>query len=667
MEKIYEDAYVKAEGDLLTVGNSLIERSWRIKDAFLYNVSMVDRKSGTEWITAESGIPSPFPGGFSSIRLLGQTITADVANDVCIEEKFLLIRVSNKYDKGSISFNIKVYPGAAGISTFLSIEGLSAGSDGEKTSDESAVGIEGLSSKAEKFVCDLQEYFVLPYMHHRLTQVTLCDNTDVYDNLVQESSFLLTNFPRAELRGNLFRYENRLTGNGLVFLKEAPLPHARPVKADCDLEIKQGGHFYFKGLGSGDSVKSYPLTTLVYSGGEGGFVGSLQKYQRCFRHYEPERDEVIWHSIWGDRNRDGRVCEEFYRKEFAKNKELGIDHLYFIDGWQKGASSNSVKPGGVWENQWASEDYWDCNKERFPNGLTGLVADAKAAGFKVGMWYNPDKTDDYANWRKDLELVLRRAKELGISNVKFDGVVFTSKKGEENLLGLMREVVERSNGEVAVEIDISAGVRTGYYSAMSYGFLFLENRYTDWRRYYPYTTLRNLWQLSKYVDPRRLRIEFLNGERNSHLYPDDPLAPAHYEADYLFATAMFANPMAWFESTGLSDEFAGSLRGIIGVYKRHRSAIHSCVIYPIGEEPDGFSWSGFQAHNEGDSSGFVVVFRDNSPCGRGEFRLNGVSGDCVFELLHGECEDYAYDSASNSFCVKIETVRNFAFFRYMKH
>ena len=367
----------------------------------------------------------------------------------------------------------------------------------------------------------------------------------------------------------------------------------------------------------------------------------------------------------GGRNRDGRVCEEFYKKELAKNKELGIDHLYFIDGWQKGASSNSVKVGGVWENQWAREDYWDCNKERFPNGLGGLVKEAKEAGFKVGMWYNPDKTGDYGNWRKDVDLVIARAKELGITNVKFDGVVFSTKEGEANLLRIMREVVERTNGDVSIEIDISAGIRTGYYSAMSYGFLFLENRYTDWLRYYPYTTLRNLWQLSKYVDPRRLRIEFLNGERNAHLYPDDPLAPAHYKADYLFATAMFANPMAWFESTGLSDEFAGSLRGIIGVYKRHRAAIHSCVIYPIGEEPDGFSWSGFQAHNKVDSSGFIVVFRDNSPVAKSSFKLNMPVGDYRFEVLAGESGEQSHDASERSFTVDIGKLRRFAFFRYM--
>lgn len=54
-------------------------------------------------------------------------------------------------------------------------------------------------------------------------------------------------------------------------------------------------------------------------------------------------------------------------------------------------------------------------------------------------------------------------------------------------------------------VDETAGRRGGYHYLNEYGNLFLENRYTDWTNYYPYTTLRNLWMLSKYVPAEKFQ------------------------------------------------------------------------------------------------------------------------------------------------------------------
>jgi alpha-galactosidase len=35
----------------------------------------------------------------------------------------------------------------------------------------------------------------------------------------------------------------------------------------------------------------------------------------------------------------------------------------------------------------------------------------------------------------------------------------------------------------------------------------------------------------------------------------DPLAPARYRPDYLFATVMFASPLGWFEVQHLPDAY----------------------------------------------------------------------------------------------------------------
>jgi hypothetical protein len=142
-----------------------------------------------------------------------------------------------------------------------------------------------------------------------------------------------------------------------------------------------------------------------------------------------------------------------------------------------------------------------------------------------------------------------------------------------------------------------------------YGNIFLENRYTDWQNYYPYWTLRNLWHLAKYVPAEKIQIEFLNKWRNTDKYGKDIFAPANYSFDYLFAITMAAQPLAWLEADKLPAEAFG-LRKTIEAYKTIQHDFHSGTILPIGNEPDGRSWTGFQSlkHN----AGYLLIFRENN-------------------------------------------------------
>jgi hypothetical protein len=70
-----------------------------------------------------------------------------------------------------------------------------------------------------------------------------------------------------------------------------------------------------------------------------------------------------------------------------------------------------------------------------------------------------------------------------------------------------------------------------------------------------------------------------------------------------------AQPLAWFEATGLPNE-ALKLSPILNKYKSIQSDLHSGVILPIGEEPDGVSWTGFQSIKNND--GYFLVFREKN-------------------------------------------------------
>src|SRR5690606_8331329 len=160
---------------------------------------------------------------------------------------------------------------------------------------------------------------------------------------------------------------------------------------------------------------------------------------------------------------------------------------------------------------------------------------------------------------------------------------------------------------------------------------------TDFASYYPHFTLRNLWMLSKYIAPQRLQIEFLNKWRNMDKYPKgDLFARECYSFEYLFAITMPAQPLAWLEARNLPQETFNTAE-LIKTYKEYWKEWHSGQIFPIGEEPSGISWTGFQSVLKEKSSGYVLVFREMTPRNNSSFELSQLpAGKYYFELIAGE-------------------------------
>lgn len=234
----------------------------------------------------------------------------------------------------------------------------------------------------------------------------------------------------------------------------------------------------------------------------------------------------------------------------------------------------------------------------------------KQLGIEIGLWFNPSVQHDFADWEKDAATIVGLWKEYGIRMFKIDGLTVASKKGEENLRKMFDRVLQDTRNAVMFNLDATASRRGGYHFMNEYGNVFLENRYTDWGNYYPYQTLRNLWQLSRYVPTERLQIEFLNNRRNPGKYPDDRFAPANYSFEYLFATTMAGQPLAWMEARNLADEDL-KIGETVRKYRKIQHDFHKGIILPVGEEPSGTSWTGFQSilnHKEG----YLLVYREDN-------------------------------------------------------
>ena len=157
-----------------------------------------------------------------------------------------------------------------------------------------------------------------------------------------------------------------------------------------------------------------------------------------------------------------------------------------------------------------------------------------------------------------------------------------------------------------------------------------------WQNYYPYWTLRNLWMLSKYVPAEKLQIEFLNKWRNTDKYKGEVFAPENYSFEYLFATTLAGQPLAWMEGTNLPEE-AFTLREHTEAYKKFQHDMHSGTILPIGDEPSGRSWTGFQSLKK--DRGYLIVYRENHPEGTTEVETwlpEGVTVRCIPLMGHGK-------------------------------
>ena len=627
-------------GGELVIRNTHIEGRWQVMNGVLRATSLRDLKTGIEWLAESSSTPA-HGGRGAGKRDQPLVFSAKRSSSSAIEQQSLVVELSAQA-AAKTGYRFRIFPGANGIS----VQRIGAAQQGDglaqpiSIAKPSGIEVDAKSAIGNSAVAaDTLEELNLTPQQLKLTQVNFFDQTDAHNELVSERAWLLHPSESLRLQGNLFTLENPLTGNGLIFLKEAPLPHARPGKSDADVEYHAKQYrIALLGRGPGPSGSGYRFTTLTYSGGRTGVTRALQDYQRRIRPYVPGRDGMFLSNTWGDRSRDARIQDAFLRQEVEAAARLGVDVVQIDDGWQQGRTSNSAQKGGVWNGFWASDPgFWNVNRQRFPAGLSPVIDLARRKGMGFGLWFSPDSSNEFSNWERDAERLLELHRTAGVNYFKIDGVKAITELGEERLQMLFNRVLSKSGGRVVIDLDVTAETRPGYFGAMSVGPIFVENRYTDFHSYWPHQTLRNLWELAQYVDPLRLRMEFLNNTRNTHLYAGDPLAPAAYSPACLFATTMMANPLGWFEVSNLPRQFFDQVAPLVAAWKRERAAMQAGHIFPIGAAPDGFAWTGFASVSDNNREGYVLVFRERNTAAAWSLESPVfASGEYKLELLAGE-------------------------------
>lgn len=586
-----ESCYATMTGDTLRVGNSFIERSLVWTGGGLKTVSLDNRTTGTRFVNI-SGKPD-FAVTENDPAATGMTFTVDSVAATPI--RGVRLEACVEYTQGGLQvrrvYAVEPTSPAISVTTYLRGE-CPAGAD-----------------------CILDQ-LNFQGKHWHMRAVEFRDVTDDNNNLVFETDVI--SYKKQKLSGNLlFVSDATGGGEGYFFLKESPCGAMQIGYPGYDFEVTYG-RVRVKGAGfcpediRGDGwTRCYSCVTGVSGTSELSALTALRRYRKAQRTHLPDRDEMIMMNTWGDRGQDVKVTESFCLNELELGARLGITHFQIDDGWQNGRSPASKFKVGSFDNIWKVDDYWIPDPEKYPDGLGAVMERAAELGIKVGLWFNPCNTDELADWEKDADAILSMYRQYGIRYFKIDGLQIPTRKAEENLSRLFAKVQAETCDEVVINLDVTNGRRVGYFFMGDYGNIFLENRYTDWGNYYPYRTLRNLWSLSRYVPAENLQIEFLNNSRNADKYPEgDIFAPANYDFGYLFAITMAAQPLAWFEASGLPEEAFG-IAPLVSSYKEMMADLHSGVILPIGREPDGVSWTGFQSIC-GDDSGYIIVYREYS-------------------------------------------------------
>lgn len=617
----------RLEGDRLVLTTGRVTREFRWNGGHVAATLLRDEDAKREWRLAGDAPELVLPGVEAERGEGGRLTVARVAEDG-IEPEHLLATITTRVGPVSVARVCKLFRRSPAIGCTVTLAGAPAAAFARgQASGTGMIEDDAGGARGDAFVTDR---LALPGRHWRADAVRFFTATDHNDTLVERASILLYREDKGAVGNVLFLRETRQPG-GVFVVKHAPAASDQLGWSGRDFLMRTGdvrvaGSGFAASDAMAGSVEAYGVAVGVADADETAMRLALRDHMATVRRYIPARDSMLMSNTWGDRSRDSRMTEAFLLAEIDAAATLGLTHVQLDDGWQAGLSRNSANRSGQRWEDWSAED-WRPHPARFPRGLEPLVARAKARGVRLGLWFNPSQVGDYAAWARDADILIGYWRDHGIASVKIDGVNVPSYAARRNLEAMFERIRRATGGQLVINMDVTAGRRPGYFDTTRYGNIFLENRYTDWANYYPHRSLRNLWMLAAYVPPQGLQLEFLNVARNPAQYAKgDPLAPVAVGQRASFAATWAAQPLAWMELTGLSSRAAEELRDAIGTYREIKDRLHRDAILPVGAEPSGAAWTGFQSVSSDRCSGYLIIYRQPLAVLEGTIKLLEVGG-----------------------------------------
>lgn len=340
--------------------------------------------------------------------------------------------------------------------------------------------------------------------------------------------------------------------------------------------------------------------TLLFHGGEDELEMAVKQFDRLRFPVDKTRDIYIQANTWGsDRGKEASK-EENVLIELESQKSLGIDVQQIDDGWQSGKSlpfdSQLLKDGEEETKKWMVRNDW------YPEGWSNVVAKSKETGVKLGLWGAAQPiTLDALKWNYD---------QAGFNTYKLDFADLTTHQKMDDLMTKVRSFIKYTNHKVRVNWDLTENApRYGYYWAKEYGCVYLENRkpkVPENAVYIPSLVLRDIWQLSKYTNVNRFQTTIQNIEMVNRELSDAYL----YNHQYSVAIGLVGTPLFFQETHLYSKQAKDQIRPLLAKYKDHREALYDMFVFPLGDEPNDESWTGFQWVKSNAKDGYLMIFRE---------------------------------------------------------
>ena len=681
-----KDALITYKNGLLTLENSLIKRDILLSGNLFATSELVNKKTGKKWVCMSDNdmqaVNCPaltfahddkFICQFKSSPKVGLHIEDSAA----WEQPSLIAEVKIKQNDIELTRCYQIYPDAPVIVSWSVLSNYeSTFPEEQKTFDPKARRVDVRKIKNN----DIHDAIYTHEKHLKLRNIKYTACTDYNDNLVnEEERYSFSSEIPWYLDGNLLFAESLVDGEGMFFLKESPTLAEQPDLSGADFTYhfntgligQIGWGFTTDDFREGmRDICSWRTVIGVYDNTPDADAEAVKSYLKSHCNPKPDRDWTITCNQWGDREMGKCFSEDFLHREIDACAEIGITSYMLDAGWETG---NCLEVDKLFNDgsspMYDHGFYWNVDKKVFPHGLKPIIEYAKSKGVELSLWFNPDSTDENKNAPKDMEVLNNLHSDYGVRIFKIDGVWNLTRKSFERNKKMLETLVKQSDGEITYHLDITNGMRWGYFTAHHLGQMFVENRYSHFGSYLPYRTHKNLWQLSKYLMPQKLLFEFLNnseetGERYKAYYPeDDPYTAEKYSIDYCLATVLFGAPLAWFEPSKLNNEQVNKLKPLVAKYKEIKNDIFAGDIYPIGEKPSGSSITGFQSHNSQDCSGLVCVYREVTERSSAAMRLARIPSDkkLQFELIYG---NGSVASEGNVYQFTLPERRSYALFKY---
>lgn len=629
--KKFEDVYIDYNNDELTIGNSYFERRWDISPNGPISKKFANKLTEVVWEDYNPIVDWQLPDGSEPQNGLLFGINSEIVEEDGFTSSCLRVGVQWTFkDKNiMVRWDIKVYPDAPGMWTRLYVIGSMADVEVDMMGARCAY----MPTMGNKFSA---------FGYYNDTQNRNKDQTEILRDKVVYPKEKVT-WANAIL--------NKMDDGGWMTVKESH-------KCVNQMGYETGGFYHeYNGITTtGWGLKPCDLRTWKVRGGWANWTivwgrelsaeDALKAFDRARYPFDATRDTYIMANTWGSGRDRKPAYTESIIQEIDLAKELGIDLIQVDDGWQCYKDTNT----------WIPPVSWKTDDKRFPDGWKIVREYAKKQGIAMGLW---------SAWViPSVELVANM--KLGdFHSFKLDFAELDSYEKIECLMEKARHLVDASGNKARINWDVTENPpRVGYYFAREFGNIYLENRKEKNPQsviYTPRLVLRDAWQLSKWLPLNKFQITYQNP---TGVDPDFSDA-AKYPHDYCFAITLMGSPIMFMELKRLTVEARKAIKPLIDAYVKVRGEILAGRVSPIGDKPNGRSFTGFQCEVD-EKMGYITVFRElDESTGIANIKLHNIGSNKITltNLLSGE-ESNTTVSQGGMIDFEIANAPGYLFFKY---